>query len=216
MDRFWIVTPWLVDAECSDALAELRPLLNAQEVFEARQPSGTVWRNFPRARLRLPVERFATDCFALEGCTFVSERLRSAMALSPEAAQFFDVDLSECSEAVRASDYKIMNVSTLEDAVDEWETISIAETKIATLAFGKAVKKGFRPANVIFHDRIVRGHVFCTDALAMRVLPAGCTSVRFFDPATLRFWPTDTFRTLRGLERQNQQTLETELVEEIA
>lgn len=137
------------------------------------------------------------------------------MALSPEAAQFFDVDLSECSEAVRASDYKIMNVSTLEDALDECETMSIAGTKIGTLRFGKAIKEGFRPANDIFHDRMVRGHVFCTDALAMRVLAAGCTSMRFFDPATFQFSPMDTFRTLRGVERQNRQTLENELIEEI-
>lgn len=215
MSRYWIFQPW-PSGDDYEALTEHCSLLNAGEVFNARQPSGTLWRDFPIARLRLQFEGFCADCFTQEGYTFVSKRLRSAMALPAAAAQFFDVDLSQASGSVRACDYKIMSVSTLEDAIDQWNPPALTSPNDAVLGFGKAFRQDFRPTYEAFHDRTERGFVFCTDALAMRVLSSGCSSARFFNPASYQFRPTDTFRTLRGIERENWETSSTELVEAIA
>lgn len=214
MGRYWIVQAWL-SGDDFEVLAKRCSMPHAAEVWEARQPSGTVWRDFPTARLKVPIDGFAADCFTWEGFTFVSKRLRAAMALPENATQFFDVDLSQSSQSVQACDYKIMSVSALEDAIDLSAEPAVTSRDGAVIGFGKAFYPDFQPAYDVFHDRMVRGHVFCTDALALRVLSAGCTSIRFFDPARFQFLPTDTFRTLRGVEWENWETSRTELVEPI-
>ena len=59
--------------------------------------------------------------------------------------------------------------------------------------------------------------VFCTDELALRVLRAECTGMRFLDPMDLRSW--NRFRTLRGLEQsewgRKRKTFRNKLIREI-
>lgn len=228
MSRFWIFSPWLMANEVDlDLLAENCALLNASEVYEAVQAAGTRWKNFPIARLALTMEDFNFDCFSRESCTFVSKRLREAMALPPDAAQFLEVDLTESAARVQANDYKIMNIAVLEDAID----VSSSDLAMGRLAPGSPeivmshgdlrVAPSFHPKYEMFHDRAVRGHVLCTDALALRVLKAGCTGVRFFDVRQFRFGRLNPFRTLRGVERDgdwdpSRGVLETELIEAIS
>ena len=56
-----------------------------------------------------------------------------------------------------------------------------------------------RPVHEIFVDRFFKA-VYCTDAFAVRVLEAGCTGVRFLDPATPFGVQRGYHRTLRGVE----------------
>lgn len=219
MNRFWIFTPWLMDVDLG-TLVKHCTLLNGAEVFGARQPAGTMWTNFPTAILALTMEDFNADCFTWESYTFVSKRLRDAMALSSAAVQFLEVDASRSASGVQANDYKIMNVAILEDAIDISAQVPIMGRSLdgseGIVGFGKSFPSTFRPTHDIFHDRMVRGHVFCTDALALRVLSAGCTDVRFFDPAQFLFRPSDPFRTVRGIEQNSwdatSETFETKLI----
>ena len=210
-----------------DSLAENCTLMNGAEVFDARQAPGTMWRNFPIAELALTMETFDADCFSWESCTFVSKRMREAMALPPDAAQFFEVDLSGSAARVQANDYKIMNIAVLEDAIDVSQSglamgrLAPGSPEIAMSHGDLRIPPSFHPKYDMFHDRAVRGHVFCTDSLAIRVLKAGCTGVRFFDVTQFRFGKLNPFRTLRGIERDGdwdpiRGTLETELIEAIS
>jgi hypothetical protein len=61
-----------------------------------------------------------------------------------------------------------------------------------------AFRSDVDPSSEIFCDRFFK-IVFCADALALRVLRAGCGGVRFLDSADLRDW--NRFRTLRGVEK---------------
>lgn len=222
MNRFWIFAPWLMEVDLG-TLVEHCTLLNSAEVFGARQSAGTMWSNFPTAGLELTMEDFNADCFTWESFTFVSRRLRQAMALPPAAVQFFDIDASRSAPRVQANDYKVMNVAVLEDAIDMWKASPIIGRALdgseGIVGFGKSFPSTFRPTHEIFHDRVVLGHVFCTDALALRVLRAGCTDVRFFDPARFLFRPSDPFRTVRGIEQSSWdplgKTFETRLIETI-
>lgn len=222
MNRFWIFAPWLMEVN-SETLVKHCTLLNSADVFGARQPAGTTWTNFPTASLVLTMEEFNVDCFTWESYTFVSNRLRQAMALPSSAVQFFDIDASRSTSLVRANDYKIMNVANLADAIDISVQVPIMARALdgseGIVGFGKSFPSTFRPTHEIFHDRVVLGHVFCTDALALRVLRAGCTDVRFFDPARFLFRPSDPFRTVRGIEQNSwdplSKTFETRLIETI-
>jgi hypothetical protein len=55
------------------------------------------------------------------------------------------------------------------------------------------------PRHQLFYDKQYSSHPACTDALALRILAAGCTGVRFFD---LHYWfrAKRFFRSLRGIE----------------
>ena len=62
------------------------------ELFEAGFHCGQFRPDMPVAQLRLTLKSFDTDCFMIESRTFVSERMRNAMALPSSAVQYFDVD----------------------------------------------------------------------------------------------------------------------------
>lgn len=222
--RCWIFVGWLPSEVDGGALAQGCRLLNAHEVFAARQPSGTHWKNFPPVELALTLPDFDVDCFSCETYTFVSERLRKALRLPPHAVQYFDVDAGSSSARVRENNYKIMNVASLEDAVDTASSSLVMgrltpSSPEMVMSHGDLVFADCTPRYEMFHDRVVRGHVFCSDALALRVLVAGCTGVRFFDPTRYRFARPNVFRTVRGVEREDwnadTDALETRLVEPI-
>ena len=209
-----------------DELSKKCRLLNNAEIYSARQPTGIRWSNFPIAKLVLTMERFDFDCFIWESYTFVSSRLRTAMALPPAAVQYFDVDDSRCSPQIQTNAYKIMNVTVMEDAIDVSSSglvmgrLAKDSPEIVTGHGNLHFRQNFHPTYEMFCDRAVLGHDFCTDSLALRVLNAGCTGVRFFDAE--RFQPASRapFRTLRGVERTGawdpiHRTLDTELIEPI-
>jgi hypothetical protein len=75
------------------------------------------------------------------------------------------------------------------------------------------------PDYELFHDQFF-GELFCTDAMALRLLQFGCTGVRFIDPAHMT-GNRVRFRTLRGVEQEEEwlstkRILHTDLVEVIA
>jgi hypothetical protein len=62
----------------------------------------------------------------------------------------------------------------------------------------KALRADVAPRYELFYDSFLTKELFCTDALALRVLEAGCTGLRFMDPNSRG--DRNLFRTLRGIE----------------
>ena len=56
------------------------------------------------------------------------------------------------------------------------------------------------PSSDLFYDEFFRARLLCTEALAVRILKAGCTGVKFVDPSRLEFGVKSRYRTMRGIE----------------
>lgn len=56
------------------------------------------------------------------------------------------------------------------------------------------------PVHELFYDSFFRSHLMCSEALAVRVLKAGCTGVEFIDPSRLEIGTNRRYRTLSGIE----------------
>jgi hypothetical protein len=203
----WLFTPWLPYQFSDKKLVKECSFINGEEVFQARSRAGTFWPQFPTARLKLTWDEFDVDCFSWETYTLVSERMRDAMAMSPSEVQFFDVDASESAAGPRSKAYKLMNVAVAEDVADlerSKYTLSKLSPESEWLPLGPthiAIRANASPTHDMFHESFFRGHVFCNDALAMRVLEAGCTGIRFLDFSEQITRPP-RFRTLRGIEEE--------------
>jgi hypothetical protein len=208
MKTFWVVTPWFPHwgnwkplwsgYEFPNA-AELLPLLPADGEFAAAAP--------PTARIEFTVEDFGDDCFRLGRFMFVSEAMRRAMALGPSDIQYFDVDSSQSAPLPRSKRYQLMHVPVAEDVTDPARSdYQFRHRPEGNELWGAPDVVAFRPdaepAHEIFYDRFFK-IALCTDAFAMRVLRAGCTGMRFLDPARLDHVESCT-RTLRGVEKANE------------
>ena len=77
---------------------------------------------------------------------------------------------------------------------------ALTPTRVESIAF----RRDAEPVHPLFYDTFFRGLSFCTEALAMRVLKAGCTGVRFFDPGQLSRTLPKRFRTVRGIEEDGE------------
>jgi hypothetical protein len=206
--RLWLFRPWFPYAVGLETFVKHCSILNFQELFNAGFQVGQFRSALPIAQLKLTLQTFDIDCFMFESRTFVSERMRDAMALEPSAVQFFDVDASRSAPVPRSMNYKIMVVPVAED-VSDLSKSSFMTTELpggVTLPMNVqriAVRPDFQPVHELFHDRFF-AEAFCTDQLAVRVLKAGCTGVRFFDPAQLSLAMPMRFRTLRGIEEEGE------------
>ncbi|MBL8537868.1 MAG: hypothetical protein JNM59_10740 [Hyphomonadaceae bacterium] len=160
--------------------AKRREILNGWDVFNARQAMGTVWKDFPVAHLKISSDEFDIDCFSWEGYIFVSEKLREAFGLSPADVQYLEVDSSQSGSLASSKHYKILNVPVV-------ETAELASDEVAL-------------RHSLFFHHSSPGQLFCTDALALRVLRAGCTGVRFLELSSLGVSQRQRYRTLRGVE----------------
>jgi hypothetical protein len=80
-----------------------------------------------------------------------------------------------------------------------------------------AFRQEAEPSHEIFYDQFFKV-AFCTDELALRVLRAGCTGMRFLDPARLNRAGSN-HRTLRGVEESEwdpvRMTFRDKLIREI-
>lgn len=184
MTRIWAFTPWFPYELDMVAFAKCLEILNGWDVFNARQPVGTMWTNFPLVRLKMSSDGFDVDCFDWEGYIFVSEKLRQALALNLSAVQYLEVDSSQSHPIPNAKRYEILNVPVVEE---------IARG-------GGAVPPEAEPQHSLFFCQQSPGQLFCTDALAVRVLSAGCVGIRFLHPAHLGIARPSRYRTLRGVE----------------
>jgi hypothetical protein len=206
MKRLWVFRPWFPYEIGLDKMGKHCSILNNQEVFNAGFQVGAFRSALPVAQLKVTLKNFETDCFMWESRTFVSERLRNAMALDPSAIQFFDVDSSSSAPLPRSMNYKIMVIPVTENVSDPSKSRYMSfpmpdDGRPILNVEGIALRTDVEPVHDLFHDEFF-SEAFCTDEFALRVLRAGCTGMRFFDPAQLSIGAPMRFRTLRGIEEE--------------
>ena len=174
------------------------------------------------AKLALTLEDFDLDCFYWDGFTFVSERMRRAMALGPSDIQYFDVDASESAPLPRSKNYRILHVPVTEDVSDPHNSDYICHHRSdgSIDASGMPLVAVFRqdaePAHEIFYDKLFRV-IYCTDEFVLRILKASCSGAFFFDPSQ-PFGNHTRLRTLRGVEeivKWTKKVFRTKLIETI-
>jgi hypothetical protein len=153
----------------------------------------------PTVQLELTVPGFELDLFIWGHLTLVSQRLREAMALDKTTVQYSPVDASSSTDLVRSKNYQIMEIVASEHFLDAERFVrenGDAEGPIGSL---KIVDK-LNITHELFRDRFIVALIYCTDALALRVLTATCTGVLFVDPLQYTIGVGRCFRTLRGIE----------------
>ena len=228
MNRFWQFAEWRPYEFDGETFIKHCSFLNNEEVVNAGIMTTHDFRRepFPIVQLAITLPEFDADCFRWNAFTFISERMRDAMALGPAEIQYFDVDASASAPLPRSKNYKVMNIPITEDISDpalsnyQMRRLTPDTPEVPILVHEIAIQPDARPTHHLFWDKFFRGYVFCTDALAMRVLRAGCTGVRFFDPSRMSLIRPKRFRTLRGVEETGDwdsvnKVLHTTLVEAI-
>ena len=222
MKRYWMFVYWIY-------LRDEDRLVNHCTVSRLSEPSGEgpIAGRFVRdgllaAKLALTLEDFDLDCFYWDGFTFVSERMRRAMALGPSDIQYFDVDASESAPLPRSKNYRILHVPVTEDVSDPHNSDYICHHRSdgSIDASGMPLVAVFRqdaePAHEIFYDKLFRV-IYCTDEFALRILKASCSGAFFFDPSQ-PFGNHTRLRTLRGVEeivKWTKKVFRTKLIETI-
>ena len=156
-----------------------------------RAPPG-----FPRPFLSLPRKRFAPDFFIIGSYWFASRRLRDVLALPEHVVQYWPIELLAGTVEAEAQDYRWMRVLLTQHVMD-WARSVCRMTSITNVVTGRrslsprsvtrfAVRPGLCPVAELLRAVEVWGYgALATDALAERVLRAGCTGVAFQHPHTI-------------------------------
>ena len=152
---------------------------------------------FPVLRLALPAKRFAPDFFDFGRYHFCSARFREALAQREGVAvQYAPVELVCGHKATRAQDYRLLRILVSESPLDMQQSICRVE-EIVNVVTGRrrsylrslnriVAAEGFVPKSEIFRIEEAPTNVLVTDALAERLLQAGCTGMDFQDPTVHR------------------------------
>lgn len=223
MKTFWMFAYWIPYGD-EDKLPRHCTVLRTSKWSEETPIAGRfVPEGLLAAKLKLTVENFDRDCFHWDNLTFVSEKMRDAIALGPSDIQYFDVDATESAPLPRSKNYKTMHIPVTEDVADLKNSdyfcrhYSDGSVRPSSIPFSLVFRRDAEPTHDIFYDKFFK-IIYCTDEFALRVLKAGCSGVFFFDPSHPS--GNDTrLRTLRGVEKITKWTskvFRTKLIEKIA
>lgn len=219
MTPLWSLCPSIASAERLDSLATRRrpafEWVNRREHSEhavslgsmaevdampVGQVAGVDLSSAPTARWRCTEPGFAPD-LVFEGELFASRQLRAAMALPDDTVQWLPVDCSDCPQAMRDADYRLMNLLAFANPMDRQRTAPPEFTDV-TLPDGSWTfvwsadpwqpgrpmphlfwRKNFVPPAPLFR---VPGWsmTLATEELAERVMRAGLDDVVFIDMQT--------------------------------
>src|SRR5579872_3546859 len=221
-----MVMPWLPYHIGRGKLNKHCRFSNETEMFRSHPAAGEFAKTgLPTAKLELTHEGFDVDCFTLGWLTLVSEKMRSAMALGPADVQYFEVDSSRSVRLPQSKHYQIMHIPVTEDVSDPKNSdYTYRHHSDGSVTGGSPIAVAFRPdaepTHEIFYDRFFKV-IYCTDEFALRVLRAGCSGIRFFDPARPFGGNGSAFRTVRGVEQEVKwdpfrKILRTKLIQEIS
>lgn len=230
MNRIWKFAPWLpYEIELKELVADCR-FLNSEEVFSAGMSPGRKRDTpFPVPQLELTLPHFTVDCFLWNSFTLVSEKMRQAFTAAGAEVEYFPVDSSTSAPLPQSQNYMVMSVPVTEDISfgnSEIDPRVLAAMDPQFHEFGKLfgreplISSYAETMHQIFHIEGHLGSILCTDNLALCVLRAGCTGVRFLDPEHSDIGRPMRFRTLRGIEEEGEwdkanKVERTTLVEEI-
>jgi hypothetical protein len=205
---FWMFVYWMSFRNDGEFYRTSTVLDTSEGSQEGPIAGKFVHDGLPAAKLRVKLKDFDRDCFYFDRFIFVSEKMRRAMALGPADIQYFDVDAdrSQSAPLPRSKHYQLTHIPVTEDVSDpEHSEYTLRHRPDGRELFGcpdaVAFRPGAEPAHEIFYDRFFR-LTFCTDELALRVLWASCTGLRFVDPARLERG-LGPYRTLRGVEEDD-------------
>lgn len=195
--------PWRPYPQIDDYFFSNCRLLNQEEMSRSAAHYGAKRIDPPpTAQLELELPGFDLDMFQWEGRLFASEQLRKAMGLDEANVSYFDIDDRSSAQSVQSKRYNIMEVAVFEELFDGERFIKETGGAPGSVHEHLHLSARLNITRDIFHDFFLVNYVYCTDALALRVLTAGCTGVTFLDP--LQFGSLGVgrrFRTLRGVEK---------------
>ncbi len=189
--------------EFDQALAQDAGLgvLNDHDLMTAwhdlRDTSGDLDAPWPAQSLHpvagLPEWPFAPDFWAFGMYKFASRRFRDALAQPDDVVQFLPFDLVRASAAARAQDYRWMRVLARQEGLDlarcdcriEERPHAVTGKPVRSLSniYLLALRENLVPRTEIFGLDESLTYILVTDAVAGRVLRAGCTGMEFSDPA---------------------------------
>ena len=171
----------------------------------------------PKLRFNWPAPmKLLPDFFDIHHTTFCSRRLRAAFALPPQVIQYIPLHVATDKPAVRAMDYQAMRVLAGQPLVDlrrsqvkyrrERDRFVggnyIQITWLSRLEF----REDFVPQSEMLHSDEEPLDLFATDALAKRVMKAGCLGIEFRNPSHVSMTPDPLIRTAKGVERRSPAT----------
>jgi hypothetical protein len=219
---FWMFVDWAVYREDSQLRRGCAAFRTSKVSKEWPVAGAFVREGLLTAKLTVTLEDFDRDCFRWNGLSFVSERMRRAMALGPSDIQYFDVDASESAPLARSKNYQVIHVPVTEDVSDlENSDYTVRHCADGSLKIDSPLNVVFRadarPAHELFYDRSFK-FIYCSEAFAVRVLQAGCSGAFFFDPSCWSGGANQRIRTRRGVEeivRWNKRIFRTKLIEPI-
>ena len=144
--------------------------------------------------IRLPEEKWeAPDFFGIGARRFVSWRFREAVGAMPDVVEYGRISLASGGPQSVAQDYRILRVLSSQPVMDlERSTYARrSHTRRDGRTFhwiadvdAYVPRADLVPETDIFWDRVFLVTLIAVDALAERVMQAGCTGIRFQDPTT--------------------------------
>ena len=175
-------------------------MIRAIRSFNLSLPGNGPWpdalpSDFPRPVLRMPLEEsplLAPDYF-YQDWRFVSRRMREAMALPDWAISYVPAEIETGSQLARSQDYALMYPRAFAPVIDPEASECLVQTRISAKT-GDAIARvsgigvmRFKadmkvPADLFFDPRSGQVYILAADALAKRVLDAGCTGIQFEHP----------------------------------
>jgi hypothetical protein len=193
-------------------------VLNTGELLDAEYDlldktgdfDGPWLAGFPLPVAALPDWPFAPDFWTFGRYEFASRRLRDALAQPGDTLQFLPFDLVRASAAALAQEYRWMRVLTSQEALDlarcdcTIEDVPHAVTGEPVRLLSNidlfALRHDLAPRTEMFRLAESPTYIFVTDAVAGRVLRAGCTGMEFSDPANRQSGKRiDRYRTADGI-----------------
>ena len=165
----------------------------------------------PYLTLNLPAaDRFCLDYFYLGLAPLCSARLRAALAQPPEVVQYIPLTVNTPEPRVRAMDYQIMRVLPSQCVIDtersETRFESIEDRYIGgpvTVTDGTPSRvtllPDVQPLTAMFRVEESSTLVYVTDAVAGRVMRAGCIGILFEDPEAAYVDDFHLVRTAKGV-----------------
>ena len=182
----------LNETEWKDSIPDIDPSGGRVSRFAIgclRLPEG-----FPLLEMNMPIGDWpAPDFFNINILTFVSARMRSVLRLSGDVVQYLPIKLAAAGPLARAQDYRLLRVLPHQPAIDlsrskyhvgGWTEDDGTKKEFIIMVTSLALRADLSTRSELFWADEVPVCLLATDALAERVMKAGCTGVQFDDPAT--------------------------------
>ena len=219
--RLWLFTEDLATSQIGTHPRSSGRVLNGTEIFEASMafnaslPGEGPWSDpwpaeFPTPRVRFAESRLP-DYNRTQNLPFVSDRMRRVMDLPSDIAQFLPIINVSRPPRARAARYSLLHLLAFARAIDgersdcHVDRPTSAKTGAQVLRFTglTAVRflPDFEPPADLFREAAAPTVLLATDALAQRVIDAGCTGVQFRHPLWFAPGFEEVIKTPDGVAR---------------